>query len=291
MRIGTAGWSIPLQSAPSFPGEGQHLLRHSSVLGCAEINSSFYRAHRTEVYQRWAALTPPGFRFSVKVPRSITHEARLRNAREPLLRFLAEVAGLGDRLAALLVQLPASFAFEARVVRRFFALLGELHAGAVVCEPRHPSWFTSSADRALVTCGVGRVAVDPACVPDAARPGGWLGVEGDGRGALLYYRWHGTPRMYWSGYDEAWLRARADELRRWPAEANCWCVFDNTAGGQAIANALALQALLACGTPSLADQGAAVNLGLEFAVDLSTETSPNLASAPAHSRKGRSRPQ
>ena len=146
------------------------------------------------------------------MPRSITPEARLRRAREPLLRFLAEVAGLGDRLAALLVQLPASFAFEARVVRRFFALLGELHAGAVVCEPRHPSWFTPSADRALVTCGVGRVAADPACVPDAAHPGGWLGVEGDGRGALLYYRWHGTPRMYWSGYDDAWLRARADEL-------------------------------------------------------------------------------
>src|SRR6185369_5412888 len=140
MRIGTAGWSIPRQSAPSFPGEGQHLLRHSSVLGCAEINSSFYRAHRTEVYQRWAALTPPGFRFSVKMPRAITHEGRLRRARKPLMRFLTEAAGLGDRLAVLLVQLPPSLPFEARSMRRFFALLGDLYAGAVVCEPRHPSW-------------------------------------------------------------------------------------------------------------------------------------------------------
>ncbi len=244
MRIGTAGWSIPRACAGSFPGEAHHLARYAGVLGCAEINSSFYRSHRVEVYRRWASLTPPGFRFSVKVPRSITHEGRLRRAREPLTRFLAEVAGLGDRLAVLLVQLPASFAFEARPVRRFFALMRELHAGAVVCEPRHPSWFTFTADRALVACGVGRAAADPACVPLAALPGGWLGSDDDGRGAVLYHRWHGSPRMYWSGYDRAWLQARADRLRRWPAGADCWCIFDNTAGGQAIANALELQTIL-----------------------------------------------
>ena len=49
-----------------------------------------------ETYKRWRAETPPGFRFSVKLPRSISHDARLRHVREPLLRFLAEVAGLGD---------------------------------------------------------------------------------------------------------------------------------------------------------------------------------------------------
>jgi uncharacterized protein YecE (DUF72 family) len=241
MRIGTAGWSIPREVAQSFPGEGQHLARYSAVFGCAEINSSFYRSHRTEVYQRWAAMTPPAFRFSVKMPRSITHEGQLRRAREQLVRFLAEAAGLGDRLGVLLVQLPASFAFEARPVRRFFALLQELHGGAVVCEPRHPGWFTPAADRVLVTCRVGRVAADPGCVPEAMHPGGWLGAAGDGSDAVVYHRWHGSPRMYWSRYDAAWLRACADKLRLRPGDANCWCIFDNTAGGQAIANALELQ--------------------------------------------------
>ena len=223
-------------------------MRYASVLGCTEINSSFYRSDRAEVYQRWAALTPPGFRFSVKLPRTITHEGRLRRAREPLMRFLAEAAGLGDRLAVLLLQLPPSFAFEARSMRRFFALLGDLYAGAVVCEPRHPSWFTPAADRVLVACRVGRAAADPARVPEAANPGGWLGVDGDGRGALIYYRWHGAPRMYWSGYDHAWLQARSEQLRLWPADASCWCIFDNTAGGQANPNALKLQMML---TPGL----------------------------------------
>jgi len=244
MRIGTAGWSISRDAASAFPGAGRHLERYANVLGCAEINSSFHRSHRVEVYQRWAAQTPPGFRFSVKLPRTISHDARLRRAREPLLRFLAEVAGLGDRLALLLVQLPPSFEFEARVVRRFFALLGDLFAGAVVCEPRHPSWFTPAADRALIACGVGRVAADPARCPQGQDPGGWLGRDGDGRGAVVYYRWHGAPRMYWSRYDLAWLRARADELTRWPPDVDCWCIFDNTAGGGAISNALELRTLL-----------------------------------------------
>lgn len=244
MRIGTAGWSISREAAGSFPGEGQHLQRYARALNCAEINSSFYRSHRMQVYQRWAAQTPPGFRFSAKLPRGITHEGRLRRAREPLQSFLAEAAGLGDRLAVLLVQLPPSFAFEARPVRSFFSLLAELFGGSMVCEPRHASWFTPSADRLLAALKVSRAAADPARWPQAARPGGWLGPQGDGRGAVLYHRWHGSPRMYWSRYDPQWVSARARELREWPADADCWCIFDNTAGGGAVCNALELRAML-----------------------------------------------
>ena len=149
----------------SSPGRGRHIERYARVLRCAEINSSFHRSHRPAIYERWAAQTPADFRFSVKLPRAITHEGRLRNARAPLRAFFAEAAGLGDRLAVVLVQLPPSFSFEAAPARRFFAVLGELFAGAVVCEPRHASWFTASADRVLVALRVGRVAADPARWP------------------------------------------------------------------------------------------------------------------------------
>ena len=245
MHIGTAGWSIPREVAGSFPGEGQHLQRYARVLNCAEINSSFHRSHQAKVYERWAAMTPRGFRFAVKLPRTITHEGRLRRAREPLQRFLGEVVGLGDRLGVLLVQLPPSFAFEARPVRTFFDLLASLHAGAVVCEPRHASWFTPSAERVLADLRIARAASDPARSPDAARPGGWLGPRGDGAGAVLYHRWHGSPRMYWSRYEDTWLDERARELRAWPAKADRWCIFDNTAAGGALPNALSLRAKLA----------------------------------------------
>ena len=238
-RIGTAAWAIPRAEADSFPGEGTHLQRYARVMNCCEINSSFYGSHSVETYARWAAQTPPDFRFSVKLPRSITHEARLRRSRKPLRQFLDEVGGLGDRLGVLLVQLPPSLAFEPRVARAFFALMEEEgYSGAVVVEARHASWFTEAADRALIAAQVSRVAADPARYAEAARPGGWLGPEGDGRGALLYFRWHGSPHMYWSAYGADWLKAQAEAIhKQWHPDAERWCIFDNTAAGHALPNA------------------------------------------------------
>ncbi len=241
VRIGTAGWVIPKAMAADFPGEGSHMARYAGVLGCAEINSSFHRPHRPEVYARWAAQTPPGFRFAVKLPRAITHDQRLRGTRGLLTRFLAEAAGLGERLGVLLVQLPPSLAFEPRPVRSFFGMLTEQFGGPVVCEPRHASWFQAPADRLLVKLRIGRVAADPARTPAAAVPGGWLGPAGDGVGAVVYHRWHGSPRVYHSAYADDWLQARAAELRRWPAGTEGWCIFDNTASGAALPDALRLR--------------------------------------------------
>lgn len=245
MRIGTAGWSLSREVTAEFEGDGSHLQRYARVLNCVEINSSFHRAHRFTVYERCAASTPISFRFSVKLPRSITHDGRLRSAREPLKRFLGEVSGLGKRLAVVLVQLPPSFAFEARPVRAFFRLFRNSYAGSVVCEPRHISWFEPVADRELVAMGVGRAAANPARWCEAALPGGWLGPAGDGRGAVLYHRWHGEPRVYWSRYQHPWLRERAAELASWPGDADRWCIFDNTASGAAVVNALELRGLTA----------------------------------------------
>lgn len=231
-RIGTAGWSIPRAMSGHVGGEGTHLQRYGRVLRCAEINSSFHRPHAPATYAKWAEATPPHFRFAVKVPRTITHDQRLARARAPLQRFLDESAGLGAKRGPLLVQLPPSLAFEARVAGRFFALLRSLYDGPTVCEPRHPTWFTSAANNLLVTHRVARVAADPAVVADAARPGGWPG--------LAYYRLHGSPRMYWSSYEDDALDALATTLRT-HGVVETWCIFDNTASGAALANALALR--------------------------------------------------
>lgn len=200
VRVGTAGWSIPTASALSFPGDGFHLERYSRVLDCAEINSSFHRPHAQSVYARWASLTPRGFRFAVKLPRAITHEGELRRARAPLEVFLEQIAGLRSKLGPLLVQLPPSLAFDARVARAFFDLLRGRHDGPVVCEPRHPTWFEPRAVKALIAHRVSLVATDPSRIADAKRPGAWLGPKGDGVGAVVYYRLHGSPRKYWSRY-------------------------------------------------------------------------------------------
>ncbi|OWQ45355.1 hypothetical protein CDL60_19015 [Roseateles noduli] len=247
VRIGTAAWSIPKAVAGSFPGEGSQLTRYARVLGCAEINSTFTRVHRSTTFERWANETSAGFRFSAKLPEAMTHAARLKVPRAEVQAFTASLAGLGDRLAALLVQMPPSLDLDTRTARAFFRSVHAGFEGAVVCEPRHPSWFTAAADRLLMEERVGRVAADPARPTGAATPGGWLGEAGDGRGAVVYYRWHGSPRMYWSRYEDDWLAARAEEISRWPAGTEVWCIFDNTASGAATDDALRLQALLGGG--------------------------------------------
>lgn len=211
-----------------MPGAGSHLQRYASVFTAAEINSSFHRPHAESTYRRWAEATPPGFLFSVKMPRVITHDSRLRRARQPLDRFLGESAGLGDRRGPLLVQLPPSFAFDRRVIARFLDLLRSRHAGAIVWEPRHATWFGGAADTLLASYEVARVAADPACAPGAESPGGWPGV--------IYYRLHGSPRPYWSRYAPAFIDALAARL----PDAG-WCIFDNTATGAALENALELR--------------------------------------------------
>ena len=243
VRIGTAGWAISAAQAEALPGDGTHLERYARRMNCVEINSSFYRSHRVQTYVRWAASTPDDFRFAVKLPKRITHECRLVDADELLAQFVTEAGGLGPKWAVTLVQLPPTLAFDADVAGRFFGRLGEAFGGAVVCEPRHRSWFTPHAEDLLARCEVARAAVDPAKWPHSAEPGGWTGPAMARRPAVFYHRWHGSPRVYWSTYETGWLRERAVELAQLPAHADRWCIFDNTAAGAALPNALQLETL------------------------------------------------
>lgn len=78
------------------------LARYAQRLGAVEIKASFYRAHRPATYARRAAGVPSDVRLSVKLPKAITHEKRLRDGADLLGDFLAQVAGLGDKLSRLL---------------------------------------------------------------------------------------------------------------------------------------------------------------------------------------------
>ncbi|MDQ6633565.1 MAG: DUF72 domain-containing protein [Gemmatimonadota bacterium] len=231
-----------------FPPAPTNLERYAARFNCAEINSSFYRQHRFSTYARWGATVPADFRFAVKVPRAITHDQRLIATDVLLEVFLEEVAGLGDRLGPLLVQLPPSLSYEAAVTAEFLATLRTLFTGDVVCEPRHQSWFTGDADALLATWRVSRAGADPACHARAALPGG--------DPALAYFRLHGSPVMYRSNYSQPFLQGVAERLRASSAAgAPCWCVFDNTTLGAATGNALELAQLPGsqpCGRPGAA---------------------------------------
>ena len=246
IRIGCAGWSILSRHRALFGEDGSHLARYATRFDAVEINSSFYRPHAATTYARWAAQVPRDFRFSVKLPKAITHEAALRGCGPALTRFADEVAGLGRRLGGLLVQLPPSLVFDARVAGTFFAALRRRFTCEIACEPRHPSWFEPRVDALWARHGVARVAAAPARLPEAAQPGG--------AGRWAYFRWHGSPRMYYDGYDDARLGALAAAVRAATrGRRTAWILFDNTAAGHAIADAARLQALLGIAPPGKAD--------------------------------------
>jgi uncharacterized protein YecE (DUF72 family) len=228
--IGCAGWNLPRASAAAFPSAGSHLQRYAARFTCVEINSSFYRPHRPATYARWAASVPPAFRFAVKMPREITHERRLYDVAAPMSEFLAQVAGLGEKLGCLLVQLPPSQEFERPVAQKFFKSLREASGIPVACEPRHATWFTPSAKKLLARWSISRVAADPVLAPGADQPDDWS--------PLAYYRLHGSPRTYYSAYSTDYLASLARRLRQ--ERRATWCIFDNTALGAATENGLEL---------------------------------------------------
>lgn len=235
--VGCAGWGLRKEFADDFPFSGTHLERYARRLNGVEINSSFYRSHRKATYQRWADSTPSDFRFSVKVPKQITHVSRLIDVEAQIEQLRAETSGLGKKLAVVLVQLPPSLGFDRTVVEPFLNTLKSILNTSIACEPRHPSWFKAEVEALMEGCGVERVVADPSIVPEAIVPAGCK--------QNFYFRWHGSPRMYYSAYDECVLADLARRLLAANKKARCvWCIFDNTADGAALKNALSLRQML-----------------------------------------------
>ena len=233
LRIGTAGWSLPRAEQTHFPAAGSHLERYASRFVAVEINSSFHRSHKPAIWTRWRDAVPASFRFSVKIPKAITHTARLNVTRDVITAFIEEISILGTKLGCLLVQLPPSLVFDMTIAERFFKYLTATTAVPIACEPRHQSWFTPDADGFLRDIGVARVAADPARFPSAGDPGGTR--------QLTYFRLHGSPKIYYSSYSNEYIRCLADRLQLEAAEGRpVWCIFDNTTLGAATGNALAL---------------------------------------------------
>jgi uncharacterized protein YecE (DUF72 family) len=231
--VGTAGWSLPRAEQHHFPSLGSHLERYAARFRAAEINSSFHRSHKPAIWTRWRDAVPSGFQFSVKMPRAITHTARLSSTDELVAAFTDEISVLEQKLGCLLVQLPPSLSFDAGIAGGFFENLKSRTGVPIACEPRHASWFTPEADDLLRQFAVARVAADPARVPAAGEPGGSR--------EFSYFRLHGSPKIYYSAYSEQFIKDVATRLQREVEENRIvWCIFDNTTLGAATRNALDL---------------------------------------------------
>ena len=236
VRIGTAGWSIPANNRSEFSQTGTVLEKYATRFNAVEINSSFYRPHQLSTYKKWASQVPADFSFSVKLPRTITHHSKLIEIAQPLNLFAEQVSGLGSKLGCVLVQLPPSLAFSKPHSELAFAMLRQVFACSIVCEPRHRTWFSSDVDKFFLDAGVARVAADPALCSSASIPAGDM--------QTIYYRLHGSPDIYYSDYSIDSLKNYARLINDQKQSSALWCIFDNTASGRATSNALTMQQLL-----------------------------------------------
>ncbi len=265
--VGISGWIYPPWRGDFYPAGLPHrreLAYAASRLSSIEINGSFYALQRPTSYHRWAAETPPGFVFSVKGGRFITHLKKLRDVRTPVANFFGSgVLALQDKLGPLLWQLPPTLGFDADRLTDFFAglpastgeaaylarqhddrLAGRAWTGVLADRPlrhavevRHDSYRTPAFVELLRQLGVGLVVADTA--------GRWPQLF-DVTADFVYVRLHGAQELYVSGYGPDELATWAERIRGWTgAGLDVYVYFDNDVKVRAPYDAQALQALLA----------------------------------------------
>ena len=156
--VGTSGYNYAEWKGSFYPDKlssKKMLPFYAERLPTVEINYTFYRMPTPRLLDGWSDLTPDHFRFTLKAPRRITHEARLRGSADPTGAFCAAAQSLGPKLGVLLFQLPPSFRKDLTVLDDFLALLPPGVRAAF--EFRHASWhdpevFERLRSRRLALC-------------------------------------------------------------------------------------------------------------------------------------------
>lgn len=236
IQVGTSGWHYPHWVDRFYPAELgsqdwlQYYARH---FRCVEINNTFYRLPAMDSIEHWLAQTPKDFSFALKASRYITHMKKLRDCATALFEFLSLARHFGDRLAAILLQLPPHWHVNHDRLADFLRLLPDDLRFAM--EFRDPSWHVEDTYRLLREYGVAFCQFDLAGFhsPPVVTAG------------LVYLRLHGPGEAYAGSYDEDELKRLAESLKAWDREGHDVHVFfDNDRDACAVSNALVLQQLV-----------------------------------------------
>jgi uncharacterized protein YecE (DUF72 family) len=235
--IGTSGWNYK-SWRHSFYGDRpqkQWLRFCAERFTGIEVNGTFYRLQEKSTFKKWRDETPEEFAFAIKGHRYVTHNKKLLDVAEPVIRCRESASPLGKRLVAVVWQLPAFLKKDIERLEKFLRNLRHWKSTRHAIEFRHKSWFDDEvADR------LRRHAI-AVCMSDAPDWPMWEEVTTD----VVYVRLHGHTRKYASSYSEPALRKWASRVQRWLQE-NCdvHVYFDNDAEGAAPRNALRLLEML-----------------------------------------------
>ena len=212
-RIGTQGWTYPDWVGPFFP-DGTRPRRHLTLYGRAfdtvEVDSTFYAIPSVDTVRSWHDRTPDGFTFSLKLPREITHERRLRGADGVLAKFVERVRLLEDRLGPLLIQLGPDFGPEEEPALREFLLMLPSDLRFAV-EFRQSGWITAETHALLSDHGVALTLSEGQWLPRR-----WvLALAEKPTADFLYVRWMGMDRAI-TDFSRVQID-REEEIAEWGA--------------------------------------------------------------------------
>lgn len=206
--IGTMGFSYKDWTAAFYPSEAtprEYLRYYSRIFNAVEIDSTFYGTPRPKTVEAWQQSVPSDFRFSLKVPRKITHELVLLDAEAFLAEFLQAVKPLGEQLGVILFQFPPSFTTQfAQRLDQFLAQVPTREMRFAI-ELRDRSWYTAAQETAQI------LAAHAVCWAATQYPG--LPPAITITSGFLYIRWIGQHGRYTGhSYERVDLSA---ELGEW----------------------------------------------------------------------------
>jgi uncharacterized protein YecE (DUF72 family) len=238
IRIGCSGWNYASWKHEVYGGRParEWLQLYARLFDTVEINTTFYRLPNRDAVANWVAQTPPGFLFSVKASRYLTHIKRLTDLGPGLARFYERLEPLvrSPKLGPVLWQLPPTFK---RDDARLAAALAALPPGRHAFEFRHPSWFADDVYELLRAHGAALVIADrPEIASFQARvfTAGWT-----------FVRFHYGSRGRRGNYSQRELEEWAQRFENWSRQVDVFAYFNNDWEVFAVRNALWMKKRLA----------------------------------------------
>jgi uncharacterized protein YecE (DUF72 family) len=237
VRIGTSGWIYRHWRGrfypPDLPVHGWFRF-YSQHFDTVEINNSFYRLPAVTTLIDWRRQAPPGFVYTVKASRYLTHMKKLKDPAEPIDNIVGRARQLGSHLGPILYQLPPHWRCDLARLRQFISQLPtDLNH---VFEFREPTWCNDDVRGLLTETGMSF------CIHDMRgfQCPAWV------TGSIAYLRFHGPTELKYAGsYSRANLRTRAQRIRDFQAQGrDVYVYFNNDDQAHAVANARELKALL-----------------------------------------------
>ena len=232
--VGCSGWNYAAWRETFYPkglparGWLEHYAQHFRTV---EVNNTFYRLPARDAVANWAAQTPPGFVFTVKASRYLTHIKRLTTVAEGWARFHERIEPLIDagKLGPVLWQLPGNFPCDPE---RLAQALDELPAGRHCFEFRHPSWFNDEVYALLRRRGAALVIGD-----HPERPFQTYEFTAD----WTFVRFHYGARGRKGNYSKTELETWRGRIARWRRDVGVYAYFNNDWSAYAVRNALELK--------------------------------------------------